>query len=546
MYCICKDEEVSVDMHLWSMLSSKVGNLGRVVDGERGRMDAVEKEAGEKHQYSTPTGGKGATSVEEDLSSFFASSKKSSAGRRNAGPMVKGTIQSFFTKQSKKERAKNNCSSVVGKKIVSSDAIACISLLEDEDDDSGCATPSTNIKIRHNDAKQRSSSERVTKESTFVCQRCTFENEATLDKCAACETPRVFENAHPETIVASWPCRICTYVNLIEVSCCTMCGTANSMATKGAVDEYDCCRLNGKDFDNDEERTGSNFASIDLLTESHSTIPQSPNVSVPIISAGEHGKKIGLQPLRQVNATEILSFAVSLNSGRVALYLASSGQPLHVNFEITQVLAKHSADKLEELNRSRQVPNSTVTQSTQSISFDDGAIRQVLAAIDDDELNLPDQNSLQHKMCEEVKLFVVCYLGLKEVEKKVVKESGQAFAASSLKHSAAKLLVSTITGTSERYQGGAKERAIANIKNGCATAEDIAVADGKGCAWCAKPFLCGKGATYCSQSCVEEGRLRRGGMFASSKIRETLFALEHGKCTKVNSFDLMNCVLILS
>lgn len=36
MYCICKDEVASVDMSLWSMLTHKVGNLGRVVDGERG------------------------------------------------------------------------------------------------------------------------------------------------------------------------------------------------------------------------------------------------------------------------------------------------------------------------------------------------------------------------------------------------------------------------------------------------------------------------------------------------------------------------------
>jgi SWI/SNF-related matrix-associated actin-dependent regulator 1 of chromatin subfamily A len=33
MYCVCKDESLSVDMRLWAMLGRKVGNLGRVIDG---------------------------------------------------------------------------------------------------------------------------------------------------------------------------------------------------------------------------------------------------------------------------------------------------------------------------------------------------------------------------------------------------------------------------------------------------------------------------------------------------------------------------------
>lgn len=33
MYCVCKDESLSVDMRLWSMLGRKVGTLGRVIDG---------------------------------------------------------------------------------------------------------------------------------------------------------------------------------------------------------------------------------------------------------------------------------------------------------------------------------------------------------------------------------------------------------------------------------------------------------------------------------------------------------------------------------
>jgi SNF2 family DNA or RNA helicase len=33
MYCVCKDEQLSVDMRLWAMLGRKVGTLGQVIDG---------------------------------------------------------------------------------------------------------------------------------------------------------------------------------------------------------------------------------------------------------------------------------------------------------------------------------------------------------------------------------------------------------------------------------------------------------------------------------------------------------------------------------
>jgi len=34
IYCVCKDEDVSIDMTIWKMLSRKVGNLGRLMDGK--------------------------------------------------------------------------------------------------------------------------------------------------------------------------------------------------------------------------------------------------------------------------------------------------------------------------------------------------------------------------------------------------------------------------------------------------------------------------------------------------------------------------------
>ena len=90
MYCICKDEDVSVDMTLWNMISRKVGNLGAVVDGERVKLNAVEQEISSKKSGSSHGNG---ASVEEELNTFFASSKVSSARKqKKGGPVVKGSI----------------------------------------------------------------------------------------------------------------------------------------------------------------------------------------------------------------------------------------------------------------------------------------------------------------------------------------------------------------------------------------------------------------------------------------------------------------------
>ena len=53
MYCICKDEDISVDMTLWNMLSRKVGNLGAVFDGSRAKLNAVEQDMSNRKTESS-------------------------------------------------------------------------------------------------------------------------------------------------------------------------------------------------------------------------------------------------------------------------------------------------------------------------------------------------------------------------------------------------------------------------------------------------------------------------------------------------------------
>lgn len=637
MYCICKDEEVSVDMSLWSMLGRKVGNLGRVVDGERGKgLNAVERDAG----ASSPDGGDAnAVSVEEELSSFFASSTVSSSGKPGKGPVVKGTIQSFFGKQAKKLSTKKSsaktsefeaegvslvnkenapnlkaaCISLLdngtAKKIGGTTKksrfftkektpeakLTCISLLDDDDCDEGNdisaieakpmrkrARPESVAKITAftvGEAKQtrkRTRPETATESTTFACHACTFENKAGETACAMCGTPRIV-TARPSEQVQSealqstreWSCSFCTYVNQNEATHCDICREERQLKSSERDDNAEKSHSSsqssnntceGIEFEEDNEWNEEDLAAIGRMTQSYTQLSQSaPQSASKSVSQSPSSDTPPSNPQKESmsrkcnfkktpcksDISDIFSFSVSRNSGRIALHLSSTGQPLHVNFDISQVLTNESADRLEDINLSRQVSSTAFSQSEPELSFDDRAIRQVLSATcDNPSISvLPlSQENMQSICLEEVKTFVRSYCHIREVEKKAIKESGEAIPASYLKQTVAKLLVSTVTGTTERYLGGAKERAILNSKNNCATSVDHAVLSGQACAWCAKPFICSNGATYCSQSCAEEGRLRRGGMYASTRIREQLFSIEHGVCTKcgIDAHQLFN------
>jgi 5-methylcytosine-specific restriction endonuclease McrA len=140
-------------------------------------------------------------------------------------------------------------------------------------------------------------------------------------------------------------------------------------------------------------------------------------------------------------------------------------------------------------------------------------------------------------MQNDLKEFVTGYIRLREVEKKALKESGLPFQSLQLRQTVIGIMTrySTDDGSTERYTGGAKERARQNVDNGTATRADMAVLEGHMCAWCggdlssASRFR-GVESTYCSRECAEEGRLKRGGMYASTQVRAQVFALEGGVC----------------
>jgi len=522
------------------MLSRKVGNLGAVVDGERAKLNAVEQDmSGRKTESSNGNG----ASVEEELTTFFASSKVSSARKqKKGGPVVKGSIQSFFNKAKTTKKPPS-----VGKEKIStmSKSTECISLLDDDTDRKLSPAPSVaaTISLLEDEdddiqARKKLPSSNKSTPPVYICHICTFENEADVAACTMCNTPRPSEEDGDS---ADWSCSKCTYLNNSNTTKCDMCQEAKPVQSsekciddptkdskpqslKRVHDEYD--------FDDEEDWTTEDLASIDAAATQSTKISQSP---IDLSSSPINTRKSSNHQLksRQSDVTtmpsDLLSFSVSRNSGRIALHMC--GEPLHVNFDISQVLTKESAEQLEEIHLQRKANNST-TSFGNDVSFDDTAVEQVLAVLDDSTM-LPPSVSYQdsvHLMCKELKQFVRYYLGLREVEKKVVKESGKAISPSSLKQTAANLVVSTISGSKDRYEGGAKERAITNQLNNYATKEDMAVLNGQACVWCGGPFLCSNGAHYCSYKCAETGRLRRGGMYSSTRIREQLFALEKGVC----------------
>jgi SWI/SNF-related matrix-associated actin-dependent regulator 1 of chromatin subfamily A len=574
-YCVCKDGDLSIDMTIWKMLTNKTGNLSKIVDGERKGMDAVETSMA---LNNVGEGSNSGVSAEADLVNFFTSTKSTQSAKANTGPPVKGTIQSFFKKQAaakdssnapstaRKLKSDGKTRSLDGKTSPNSVAVACISLLDNNE------------------------------VASFVnCPACTFQNNADATVCAMCSSPiagvSCKPTAHEQIQEQEWACSACTFANKNDLLVCEVCGTdrqnelgafhlpdqsessdesesdesvssfddnrkqassdinayrdshIDSVDTKGIGPLHLPDQLSSSSDDSDES-VASNFVNqkhcnMERKSPTPSFSQNSTSVASECIDLTQEDESQEKKPQhtkkpRRDDKPSILSFSVSKNSGRIALHLNSSGEPLHVNFDISQVVTQECSNHMQEVTLSRKSPKKQAV-----LQFDDRGIRRVLSELDGCSLlssSTLSQLNFQSKMIDELKLFVTCYLNLREIEKKAVKDSGETIAASALGRTAASLLHSTVSGSTDRYSTGsqalgAKERAIENHKNNVATDQDKLVLQKLACAWCAAPFQTQNltvdvDATYCSWKCAEEGRVRRGNMFSSTKIRASLFELE--------------------
>lgn len=146
-----------------------------------------------------------------------------------------------------------------------------------------------------------------------------------------------------------------------------------------------------------------------------------------------------------------------------------------------------------------------------------------------DTKRLP-KNVSETTLMVEIKTFVDQYMLLREVEKKLLKETGSIYSGINLRQEVLRLMPKSSTKTTDRYSGGAKERALERVEMGTGDDNDIAILEGKFCAYCggdlsAASRLPGVSSTYCSRECADQGRLKRGW-----GLRAQVFALEGGVC----------------
>jgi len=237
-------------------------------------------------------------------------------------------------------------------------------------------------------------------------------------------------------------------------------------------------------------------------------------------------------------AVSMLKFSVSKNSGRITIHETTTNASLG-NFDVRQVVSNETADNLLGTSVQKQTTSNFSSSSRAPavlmVHFNDPAIRRL-------QSEMTEKNETEFTAA--LKTFVTAWLKLGEREKKVFRDSDRAVSAESLGAAVARLLsdaaaataaaaVTGVRGTTERYLGGAKERALERRKDDNATAADHDVLAGFACAWCSRHLSHASwkaGSAYCSQRCAEEGRLKRGGMYSSSQLRAMAFARDHGVC----------------
>jgi hypothetical protein len=368
----------------------------------------------------------------------------------------------------------------------------------------------------------------------FTCHACTYENRGG-DSCEMCSTPRTASSAFQQTqsshsqsqsevielLDDEWACNTCTLLNNSSYLSCSACGQMRS------VEKDEGCEI-AKQIPLHVSQSQSSSIDAEDLHEFSSTLEV---------------EAIEIEDLKPA-AVDIFSFSISQNTDRIALH--RDGQPLHVNFDLTQILTKECSNLLEETALLISLPGQKTAPALYKLEFDDAAVMQLINSIG--SLSRTTDTGI---MSKEIKLFVSRYMELREIEKKALKCSGLAVTASALKSTAATLVVSSVSGETERYTGGAKEKARLNMKNNCATKRDRDIIDGKACAWCGETLHLQSNdivdATYCSFKCAEEGRIRRGGIYSSARIRSQVFSLEHGVCClcKLDAHELYYRILSL-
>eukprot|EP00979_Chaetoceros_neogracilis_P014649 scaffold4802_cov267-Chaetoceros_neogracile.AAC.34 len=367
MFCVCKDEDLSVDMSLWKMLGKKTSNLGRVIDGEKGvSMNAVDSE------NSAPS--------EQELASFFADNCPNQAEVKKKAP-AKGSIQSFFKKPSAQ-------SSKTEKLIKSTQSIYTVTPDSCKGKPPHLSPISGNRTISTTLSSSSNFSSKKMKSSSWSCNLCTFSNERKSQACAMCRTPIPLLISAKESTVE---CGNCSFQNLCNRSRCAMCKLSLQPNAKKESSSIDIIDLSEKYT---SKRTNPEaFPSHHLLGMSASLTTNSKNLSqesqvIELIDDSDDeefepmpSKRQKLESNNSANSTTkitkippLLSFSVSKNSGRIAIHEAVNGDSLSINFDVETIV---NADMSEELlMRQLKRSGTHLPVSASQVTFQDSEVEK--------------------------------------------------------------------------------------------------------------------------------------------------------------------------
>ena len=561
MYCVCQDDKTSLDPILLNMLGRKVDTLLQVVDGgpsEGGRSTAFLEKASQAMDFNNSSHRRASSceeqhnrrSGQEELTGFFANLNQSKRRQSSSDrPVARGSIESFFSKVGtpRAPRGEPTPTPLNTTKTPTSAQVTC----------STSATSQTSPRA------MEAQVDSVGDTTYWTCDVCTYASNRTRDaRCVMCRSsgpklskrtttvraPHEIQRTRGQSnnlslsAVVEWRCSSCTYANRKprcpeDVYECSMCGHCHSLWEELLGKEEPL--LEPSSFvtptpQNKRLKTRVLSATtpviqVDSSDDEETAVKQSGHLAdvIEIPESPTEAKQETRSRLERNEQGYSWVFAVSKNSGRITVYNKQPESSTNISFDVNQVLSSESVDDFVlTQTRNAQRQKCPMTFSKRGL---ENIVKDVQQSC--------GRAIAGHRLSEDTKAFVTSYLRLRAVEQQAIKDSGKPFPPIRLAQAVAGILVrqfSVEQGT-ERYSGGTKERAYEKQGNGTALSqEERDVLNGRACAWCGKKLSRGHqkaDATYCSQECAEEGRLRRGGKFASSQIRSAVFALEGGKCT---------------
>lgn len=446
-----------------------------------------EVEEGERHV---------AKSVQDELTEFFAATVPATSSLKPSVP-VKGTIQSLFSNAAASNEKK--------KRLREKHAAGNTMLVRHQQQQIDLTSPAKTPLDRK--STRRTEKFTAAKRRLVHCQEhidLTSPVKTPLDRGSQLEYQLVEETV-------KWTCSRCTLENTARKggnTVCKACGESwvmdgssptSSTITTGAEPKFD---------------TGCETArkNKDVIVLEDTEI-----LSLDMSNASKKRKR----------ESSFLEFAISFNTGRINVFVDSEAtERPFVNFDANDILKASYVDTLMDIKYDR------ARTQRPTIEFDEGLLTELVGKVT--TCDQKDRRAKAPAYRSEIMSFVskLCVIG--EKGKKLLSSSGQRVCHQTVQEVALGLLQSSGSHQTSRYSGGAKERARENQAEGKETEIDTLVLSGKACAWCANKLSSASyhgNSAYCSESCAIEGRLRRGGMYASARIRSTVFAIESGVCT---------------